>query len=334
MRVAIIFVLLFATVLCRPARKVSDSSESSEEVVKRRPAVSASRQKTSAVSRNISPVQNVPAVAPSDESTETSEEDDEEAAQAPEEVKSDVTDSFSDTASVDSNASAQYLCHQESDEDEDDSDLDELSTPAPATASPEDFTEEPVAETTAEPFTDNGRGDSIGGYPGDYKSIIYFEDKSYHKIPGPYKSYEYVDTGKKTGYDMNHGNDVEKSMQVYKTFPVHSYLVEDDTSTPEVDNQGMDISSSKSQDQGPLPEEGDNASTRESGSTSNPDEEEEESISSASDSSSRNSEPEKSSEESAADSTSDESNASQSDSEEGAAGLNSAADAPAVIAAK
>lgn len=113
------------------------------------------------------------------------------------------------------------MCHQESDEDDDDSDLDELSTPAPATASPEDFTEEPVAETTAEPIlptivTDNGRGDSIGGYPGDYKSIIYFEDKSYHKIPGPYKSYEYVDTGKKTGYDMNHGNDVEKSMQVYK----------------------------------------------------------------------------------------------------------------------
>lgn len=116
------------------------------------------------------------------------------------------------------------LCHQESDEDEDDSnssDLDEPSTPAPTTASPEVFTEEPVAETTLEPIlptivTDNGRGDNIGGYPDDYKSIIYIEDKSYHKIPGPYKSYEYVDTGKKTGYDMNHGNDVEKSMQVYK----------------------------------------------------------------------------------------------------------------------
>lgn len=116
------------------------------------------------------------------------------------------------------------LFHQESDEDEDDSnssDLDEPSTPAPTTASPEVFTEESVAETTQEPIlptivTDNGRGDSIGGYPDDYKSIIYIEDKSYHKIPGPYKSYEYVNTGKKMGYDMNHGNDVEKSMQVYK----------------------------------------------------------------------------------------------------------------------
>lgn len=78
-----------------------------------------------------------------------------------------------------------------------------------------------MAETSLEPIlptivTDNGRGDSIGGYPDDYKSIFYVEDKSYHKIPGSYKSNEYVDTGKKMGYDMNHSNDVEKSMQVFK----------------------------------------------------------------------------------------------------------------------
>lgn len=117
-----------------------------------------------------------------------------------------------------------FQCHQESEEDEDDSnssDSDEPSTPAPTTASPEVFTEEPVTETTQEPIlptivTDNGRGDSMGGYPDDYKSILYIEDKSYHKVSGPYKPYEYVDTEKKTGYDMNHGNEVEKSMQVYK----------------------------------------------------------------------------------------------------------------------
>lgn len=116
------------------------------------------------------------------------------------------------------------MCHQESEEDEDDSnssDVDEASTPAPTTASPEDVTEEPVAETTPEPIlptivTDNGRGDSMGGYPDDYKSIIYIEDKSYHKAPGPYKSYEYAEMGKKTGYDMSHDNEVDKSMQVYK----------------------------------------------------------------------------------------------------------------------
>lgn len=116
------------------------------------------------------------------------------------------------------------LCHQESEEDEDDSnssDVDEPSSPAPTTASSKVFTDEPVAETTVEPIlptivTDNGRGDSMGGYPDDYKSIIYIEDKSYHKVPAPYKSYEYIDTGKKTGYDINHGNEVEKSMQMYK----------------------------------------------------------------------------------------------------------------------
>lgn len=117
-----------------------------------------------------------------------------------------------------------FQCHQKSKEDEDDSDSsdsDEPSTPAPTTASPEVFTEEPMTETTQEPIlptivTDNGRGDSMGGYPDDYKSILYIEDKSYHKVSGPYKPYEYVDTEKKMGYDMNHGNEVEKSMQVYK----------------------------------------------------------------------------------------------------------------------
>lgn len=114
---------------------------------------------------------------------------------------------------------------------------------------------------------------------------------------------------------------------------VHSDILEEDTSTPEMDNQGTDMSLSTSQDQGPLPEEGDNASTSESGSSSNPDEEEEESTSSVTDSSSPSSEPVESSE-SAADSTSDESDASQSDSDEDGAGLDSPTDAPAVIAAK
>lgn len=78
-----------------------------------------------------------------------------------------------------------------------------------------------MAETTLEPILptiviDTGRGDNMGGHPDDYKSIIYIEDKSYHKVPLPYKSYDYVDAGKKTDYDPNHSNDVEKSMQVYK----------------------------------------------------------------------------------------------------------------------
>lgn len=93
-------------------------------------------------------------------------------------------------------------------------------------------TEEPGAETTtAEPIlptivtdTDTGRGDSLGGYPSDYKSIVYVEDKSYHKVPAPYKSYEFVGTGKKMAYDMTDGNEVEKSLQVYKVQVSLSFL--------------------------------------------------------------------------------------------------------------
>lgn len=80
-----------------------------------------------------------------------------------------------------------------------------------------------MVETTPEPIEptivtdpDSGRGDSLGGYPSDYKSIVYVEDKSYHKVPLPYKSYEFVGAGKKMAYDMTYGNEVEKSLKIYK----------------------------------------------------------------------------------------------------------------------
>lgn len=80
-----------------------------------------------------------------------------------------------------------------------------------------------MIETTIAPIeptivtdTETARGDNMGGYPSDYKSIVYVEDKSYHKVPGPYKSYEFVGTGKKMAYDMTDGNEVEKSLKVYK----------------------------------------------------------------------------------------------------------------------
>lgn len=93
-------------------------------------------------------------------------------------------------------------------------------------------TEEPAAETTPEPIepleptvvtdTDTARGDNFGGSPSDYKSIMFVEDKSYHKIPVPYKSYEYI--GKSAGYDMKYGNEVEKSQQMYKSQVGVSFL--------------------------------------------------------------------------------------------------------------
>lgn len=127
------------------------------------------------------------------------------------------------------------LCLQETEEEEDESsdssESGESSTPAPATVIPVVITEAPVAETTPEAIlptivtdTETARGDNLGGYPSDYKSIVYVEDKSYHKVPAPYKSYEFVGTGKKMAYDMTDGNEVEKSLQVYKVQTSLSFL--------------------------------------------------------------------------------------------------------------
>ncbi|GLD56734.1 suppressor protein SRP40-like isoform X3, partial [Lates japonicus] len=292
MKVAVVFILLFATVLCRPARKVSDSSSESSEEVVRRPAPQAIRKQAAAVPQTrAAAVQNVVAAAAagSDESKESSDEEEEQtAAQAPaQEVRSDSADtasataSTSDTASVSSDDSddddddaEESETEEDEDESSDSSESGESSTLAPTTVSPVIVTEEPVIETTAAPIeptivtdTETARGDNMGGYPSDYKSIVYVEDKSYHKVPGPYKSYEFVGTGKKMAYDMTDGNEVEKSLKVYKALQVHSDILEEDTSTPDVESQGLDASSGTSQDLSPrqasLPEEEESASTSE-----------------------------------------------------------------------
>ncbi|CAJ1071134.1 uncharacterized protein LOC109996490 isoform X2 [Xyrichtys novacula] len=369
MRVAVIFVLLFATVLCRPARKVSvSSSESSEEVV-RRPAAQPIRKQVAVVPRaRAAPVQNIVAAAAASSDESDSSDEDQAAVEATAEVTSDVSATVSsDTTSVSSKDS------EDSDDDDDDDDDDETeeseteedessdssesgesSTVVPSTLTPMIITEEPLPETTEAPIeptivTDEeaARGDSLGGYPSDYKTIIYVEDKSYHKVPSPYKSYEYMNTGKKMAHDMTDGNEVDKSLHVYKAIHVHSDLLEEDTSTPEVESQGLDASSGTSQDS--LPEEdsasASDATTSESESTSTPEEEEEEeeSASTASDSASASQEAEdeesQSSEEAtatpgAADDDSDESESSESDSDEEGAGPDTTSDAPVVITAK
>ncbi|KAK5851674.1 hypothetical protein PBY51_023211 [Eleginops maclovinus] len=382
MKVAVVFVLLFATVLCRPAKKVSLSSSESSEEVARRPA-SPPLSKQALPQLRAAPVQNIEA-APStnsDETTEISEEDEPVAAEAPMEIKSEGADTTSspETASVGSQDSQNSDDDDDDDADDDDeteegeidedessnsSESGESSSPAPSTETPVVVTEETVAETTAEPIvptivtdTDSGRGDSLGGYPSDYKSIVYVEEKSYHKVPGPYKSYEFMGTGKKMDYDMTEGNEVDKSLKVYKAIHVHSDILEEDTSTPEVESQGLDTSSGTSQDQdisnrqASFPEEEESASasdattsdatTSESSSTPEEEEEEEESASTANDSASASQESEdeesQSSEEAtatpgAADSESDES--AESDSDEEGAGPVITTDMPEVITAK
>ncbi|XP_041667073.1 osteopontin [Cheilinus undulatus] len=363
MKVAVIFVLLFATVLCRPVR--------------RPPAQSMRKQALVVPQARKAPVQKIvaAAAASSDESTDSSDEDQVAAVEAPVLVKSDSSATAStDTVSVNSEDSdddddedetEESETEEEEDEDDESSDSSESgesSTAVPSTLTPVIITEEPVPETTEAPIvptvvTDGeARGDSLGGYPSDYKTIIYVEDKSYHKVPAPYKSYEFVNTGKKMAYDMTDGNEVEKSLQVYKAIHVHSDILEEDTSTPEVESQGLDASSGTSQDQditvrqASVPEEASasasdaTTSESESSSSSTPEEEEEEeSASTASDSTSTSEESEdeesQSSEEAtatpgAADSDSDESESSESDSDEEGAGPDITTDVPVVITAK
>ncbi|XP_026194818.1 osteopontin isoform X1 [Anabas testudineus] len=382
MKVAVIFILLFATVLCRPAKKVSDSSESSEEVV-RRPAPQAIKKKAPVAPQvRVSQVQNVvaaaaePAAAESDESKESSDE--EKAPEAPVEVKSGSTasasDSTSDTTSVTGNNSDSEdddndddeteeteEKEEEEEEEESSSESGESSTPAPTVVNPVVITDAPVAETTVEPIeptivtdTDTARGDNLGG-PSDYKSIIYVEDKSYHKIPVPYKSYEFVGTGKKVAYDMTYGNEVEKSMKVQKALQVHSDLLEEGTSTHE-EGQALDSSSGTldldpSHRQASIPEE-ESTSTSEastsdttSESSSTPDEEEENDETASTDSDSSTSQESEDEEESqsseegtatpgAADSDSDESDSDENESDNEEVGPDTTTDMPQVVTAK
>ncbi|KAM3873987.1 osteopontin [Diretmus argenteus] len=304
MKVAVVFVLLFASVLCRPAKIPNSSSESSEEV-------------------------NV---------VNTSEEnsDEQAAADTTETPVTPVTPVDDDDDDAD-----------ETDTDEDDSDSsesDETSSPSPSTVAPV-VTGEPEVETTVEPITptvvtDQGRGDSLGGYPSDYKSI-YVEEKSYQKVPYPYKSYEYAGAGKKMAYDMTDGNEVAKTLTVYKALQVHNDLLEEDTSTPEMESQALDASHDQeevSPRQVALPQEEDKASSSASSSAT-----EEESASSANSSASTSTSQESEDQESqsseeatatpgAADSDSDES--TESDSEEKGVGPDNTTDMPVVITAK
>nr|XP_061800167.1 osteopontin [Nerophis lumbriciformis] len=326
MRVAFVFVLFFAAVLCRPARKFSDSSaESSEEVV-RRPAPSLFRKKMAELTRlRVAPFRNffAPFAAGSDESTDSSNE---AAVEIPSFVNFETTDdAATETPSVDN----QDEPSKDSDDDDDDEEEDdseekedeedssesgESSTVAPETVTPVIVTDEPQYETTEDALlptivtdTDSGRGDSMGGYPSEYKSYVYGGDKTYHKAPSSYKSYEYVD--KKSGYNMPVNNEVEKSPEVYKSEPYqkHSEILEEDTSTPE--NQEV------------LPEEEENAGTNDSGSSADVDEQEEESV-------------EAKDTPGAADSDSDESDSMESDSDEKEVESENTTDMPVVITAK
>uniref|UniRef100_A0A8B9K713 Secreted phosphoprotein 1 n=1 Tax=Astyanax mexicanus TaxID=7994 RepID=A0A8B9K713_ASTMX len=212
MKAAIVFVLLFAIVYCRPLKRSVSSSESSEEQAAAKPAPPILRK---APAKAVQAVEVVPAQAvkaapeaPADPeaaaAAASSDEDDSDEAEdtnTPSDTEDDSADSADsvDTQDTDSSESA------ESGETE-------------ATTTPP-FTEEP----TLGPIINDGRGDNMG-YPSDYKkTIIYVDANEIEKIPSPYKSYvpEHIEglntISKKTShYDGQEANDVEKHLKVYK----------------------------------------------------------------------------------------------------------------------
>ncbi|KAM8871554.1 osteopontin isoform 1-T1 [Synchiropus picturatus] len=342
MKVLVVFVLLFGVALSRPARSFSNSDSDSSEEVMRRPT-SSLRKGTLIPQTRGALVQTFRAGADSDESTEDDQQQEAAAddstdgnadTNAPSETDSEDSEDDDDTEEQESEEAEE----EEEEDSSNSSESGESTTDSPATPTPIMVTEEPLAETTIEPIMptiitdpDQGRGDSLGGYPSDYKSIVYAEDKSYNKNPSPYKSYEYVEEGKKSAYDMTHGNEVEKSMMVYKVqaVQVHPDYLEEDTSTPEVDSQSLDNSVPEELEprQASLPAEAEEEATAssDSGSSSTP-EEEEDSASASQDDEDDESQSNEESEQS------DESDESESD--EQGIGPDTSTDMPVVITAK
>uniref|UniRef100_A0A3P8ZDA5 Secreted phosphoprotein 1 n=1 Tax=Esox lucius TaxID=8010 RepID=A0A3P8ZDA5_ESOLU len=235
MKAAIVFVLLFATVLCRPGKRLSSSSsESSEELVSiffmkiHNTFTDRHTQKHRSGINGIMIYSCCCSIL--------------------QEVDPTLDPTTNSTASTDSTDSDESDESEES-TDSTNSDTDESSeSEEPGTSSP---TSEPTVEATLAPSTtpvfDGGRGDSIG-HPGDYKkSIIYADTNNVEKGMSPYKSYGKTDNGMYAGkkvsvYNTGLGNEIEKTMTVFKALQVHD-LMEEDTSTPEVESQGLDATS-------------------------------------------------------------------------------------------
>ncbi|XP_077099349.1 osteopontin [Siphateles boraxobius] len=205
MKTVIVLTLLIATVFCLPVKRSASSSESSEEMlaVQRPPPI---LQKADANMFQEEPTQTTPA----DSNESTNSEDDTE--EADEESDTDE-DEENETDSSESNSG------------------ETQSTVVPSTVEP-----------SLDPIINTGRGDSMG-YPSDYKkNIVYVDANNFEKLPSPYKSYSSDKLGgltfvskKTSAYDDQSFNDVEKEIQLHKALQVHD-LLEEDTSTPEMEN--------------------------------------------------------------------------------------------------
>ncbi|KAL7847840.1 hypothetical protein AOLI_G00225580 [Acnodon oligacanthus] len=238
MKAIIIFGLLFAVVYCHPVKRSASSSESSEEQAVAKPSLPGF-DKGPASPPKAAPAQDLKAAAiaaASDEDTDDSDE-----------VEDKNTESDTEGDSADSADSA----------DTQDTDTDDSSESAESGETEATTIPAVTVEPTLSPIIDNGRGDSMG-YPGDYKkTIIYVDANDIEKIPSPYKSYGPDKTEdlnsismKTSHFDGQEANDVEKHLKVYKALQVHNEVLEEDTSTPEEESQGLEAAS-RTEDEGP-----------------------------------------------------------------------------------
>ncbi|XP_017555689.2 osteopontin [Pygocentrus nattereri] len=324
MKAVMIFGLLFAVVYCRPVKRSASSSESSEEqAVAKLPLPVL--DKGPADPLKAAPAQDLKAAvvaAASDEDTDDSDETEDKNTESDTEgdsADSADTQDTQDTYTDDSSESAE-------------SGETEATTVPPVTVEP-----------TLDPIIDNGRGDSMG-YPSDYKkTIIYVDANDIEKIPFPYKSNGPDKTDdlnsismKTSHFDGQEANDVEKHLKVYKALQVHNEVLEEDTSTPEEESQGLEVAS-RTEDEGPSAKQ---ASLGSEESASASDANGESASASASQEETEESDSSKSSEEAtatpgAADTENDSSQSSESQEDDSAEqAMETTTDVPDVIIAK
>ncbi|KAL6472827.1 hypothetical protein MHYP_G00190150 [Metynnis hypsauchen] len=321
MKAVIIFGLLFAVVYCHPVKRSASSSESSEEQAVAKPLLPV-LDKGPASPPKAAPAQDLKAAAvaaASDEDTDDSDEAEDKNTESDTEGDSADSADTQDTDTDDSSESAE-------------SGENEATTVPPVTVEP-----------TLGPIIDNGRGDSMG-YPSDYKkTIIYVDANDIEKIPSPYKSYGPDKTEdlnsmsmKTSHFDGQEANDVEKHLKVYKALQVHNEVLEEDTSTPEEESQGLEAAS-RTEDEGPSAKQ---ASLGSEESASASDANGESASASASQEETEESDSSKSSEEAtatpgAADTESDSSQSSESQEDDSAEqAMETTTDVPDVIIAK
>uniref|UniRef100_W5N423 Secreted phosphoprotein 1 n=1 Tax=Lepisosteus oculatus TaxID=7918 RepID=W5N423_LEPOC len=162
--------------------------------------------------------------------------------QKPEVASNESADTTDSTDTDEDNVSENDT--EEADESDESDSAEDLTTAGTFTAEPP-FTSEP----TVPPFVPTGRGDargdSIGYYDDSYrKSMEYLKSNKIEKGPMYYDAEKMEKSGKQKPIKSLHTNieenAIEKDLKVFKALRMTDDLLDEDTSTPEVESQGLD----------------------------------------------------------------------------------------------